>query len=391
MKIFENRFPFLKNISAQVALILVIAVLLWATGAPLLLNHVKAASLSQVSDTLSTSNNSSLAKNTIVYTNATSTIAAQTIKIQFDPVGSAFTEVFSSATTTGDITVTGFTQVANAAACSGAASEAYPVGNYNNGTDENITWTVCPSDTIGAGTITITIGAAATKLITNPSGTGSYRIIIGGTQDNSSETRVAILPNVTLTASINTSFTFTLIGTATTTALFGNNATSTITSFNSSLPFMTLASSSAANAATLVQQMNVTTNARNGFSVTIQENQPPTSGAGAIINLFNNGATTSVPISWQSPSSTLDQYNTYSHLGVTSDDADLNTNEFASGAKWAGNIDVPRVVFSHTGPSDGLTQNKGTARVAYRIQIGDLQPAGSDYTNIITYVATPTF
>ena len=272
-----------------------------------------------------------------------------------------------------------------------------PTGNYNNGTDENITFTLCPSTTIAAGH-TITIGLAsstgATKIITNPVSTGSYRIMVAGTQDNMAETRVAVLQNVTLTASVNTSFTFTVTGLATSTALFGNNATSSASSTPTALSFGTLASSTVASSTVLAQQLNVTTNARNGFSVTVQENQPPTSSTGATIDLFNNGASTTIPITWVAPTATLDVPSTYGHFGVTSDDADESqyaANEFAAATKWSGAMDVPKVVFSHTGPSDGVTQNKGKAIVGYRIQISDLQEAGTDYTNTLTYVETPTF
>ena len=375
-------------------MVLAASLILWATGAPLFLNQVKAANLSFQSDTLSNSNNSSLSKHTIVYTNATSTIAGQTIVIGLDPVTSAFAEAFSGATSSDIFLLDNGTAVTYAPGNVCGTNDFTATGNYNNGTNENLTLTLCPSTTIAAGhTITVVVGST-TKLWTNPAATNSYRITIGGTQDNSGETRVAVLPNVVLTAAINTSFTFTVTGTATGTALLGGNATSTNTDTGTTLPFGTLASSTAASSTILVQQLNVTTNARNGFSVTVQENQPPTSGTGAIINLFSNGATTSIPATWVSPTATLDQYNTYSHFGISSDDTDENStgaNEFGSGTKWAGNIDQPRVVFSHTGPADGVTQNKGAAKVAFRIQITDLQPAGSDYTNTITYVATPTF
>lgn len=43
------------------------------------------------------------------------------------------------------------------------------------------------------------------------------------------------------------------------------------------------------------------------------------------------------------------------------------------------------------GPADGSTAHQGRTRVGYKIQIGSLQEAGTDYTNTLTYVATPTF
>ena len=59
--------------------------------------------------------------------------------------------------------------------------------------------------------------------------------------------------------------------------------------------------------------------------------------------------------------------------------------------EYVGNFDNPRGIFWHTGPSDGTTANIGSTTVAYTIQVGALQEAGNDYTNTLTYVATPTF
>jgi hypothetical protein len=373
------------NIPAQIAFLLILTILLWASGLPLTLSHARAANVSQFSDTLSTSNIGTVAKNVIAFTTSTSTPSGGTIKFQLDPVGSAFDEFYSSATTT-DITATGFTVVADASGCSGAASEAYPTASYNNGTDEHLTFTVCPSDTIAAGAITITVGAV-TKLWQNPAAAGSYRIVMTGSQTG--ETRVAVLQNVTLTAAVNTSFTFTVTGLATSTSINGENTTET--SFATQLPFNILASGTPQ---VLGQQLQVTTNANNGFAVTVQENQPPTSGSGAIIYMFKDGATTSTPVPWTRPRAILDSNQTYGHFGITSDDADEGGGEFVATTTtpYVGNIlSAPRTVFTHFGPSDGLTQNKGLAKVAYKIEISDLQAAGNDYTNTITYVATPTF
>lgn len=82
-------------------------------------------------------------------------------------------------------------------------------------------------------------------------------------------------------------------------------------------------------------------------------------------------------------------------MGITSDDTDLNANEFFSGSviKWAGNFHATttRTIFSHTGPADGVTQNTGKARVGYKVLVSSLQEAATDYTNHLIYVCTPTF
>ena len=385
--------------TTQVALLLVVSVFLWSIGAPMLFQRAHAANLTSVSDTLTNSNVSSLSGHTVQFTSGAAITPSQTIKIGFDPDTNLFTEAFSAATTTDFTFFAGASSYAfvNAAANCTSGNQVFAVGNYNNGTDENLTITVCSTAPQIATSTIVTIGiattTAATKVITNPAA-GSYRITVGGTQVNSGETRVVTLQNVTLTASVNTIFTFTVTGLATSTALFGNNATSSASSTATTLPFGTLASSTVASSTVLAQLLNVKTNARNGFSVTVQENQPPTSSTGATIDLFSNGASTTIPIAWVAPTAILDVPSTYGHFGVTSDDADESqyaANEYAAGTLWSGAMNVPKVVFSHTGPADGITQNKGKATVGYRIQISDLQEAGTDYTNTLTYVATPTF
>ena len=367
----------------QVAYVLLCTVLLWALGAPTFLNYAKAANLTLVSDTLSDSQPDHFARNVIAFTMGTTTAAGLTIKIGFDPITHSFQEAFSSATTT-DITATGMTVVANVGACA-AGTTVYPTGNYNNGTDENITFTVCPGASLVAGAKTITLGAVTSNIIRSPVATGSYRIVIGGTQTDSGETRVAIINNVVVTASVDTSFTFTISGINS--GISVNGTTTSTTTSATAISFGTLQPGIPVIGG---QQLTVQTNARNGFVVTVQENQPLTSSTGAYFSLFSNGATTTTPITWVQPTGVLDQQWTYSHLGLTSDDADLNAGEF-TGTKFAGNFDQPRQVFSHTGPSDGTTANKGKVNVAYEVEITALQPAGNDYTNTLTYVATPTF
>lgn len=366
-------------VSIKIAYLLILSILLWSVGVSTLLNRVLAANLTSISDTLTSSNLSTLAKHTIQFTTDTSLTAGQTIKIQFDPATNRFVQAFSVATTT-DFYSSGFTTVANAAGCNGGASDqAYPTGNYNDGADENVTYTVCSGDTIPAGTLVIGIGTS-TRLITNPSIQGSYRIFVVA-QANSGETRVAILNTVTLTASVSTSFTFTVTGLATSSTVNGD--TTTASSSPTTLPFSTLVNGAPT---VLAQILTVNTNARNGFSVTVQENQPPTSSTGATIDLFKDGATTTNPTAWTSPLATLDVPSTYGHFGITSDDVD-----YFDASEYAGNIDQPRTVFSHNGPVAGATTGAGTTRVGYKIEISALQEAGDDYTNTLTYVATPTF
>jgi hypothetical protein len=385
--------------SSPLVAILTLAVIFWATGLPLLLRSASASQVTVFSDTLSDSNLGALAKHTIQYTISSAIYPNQSIKISLDPSGtspsgtSAFVEAFSSATTT-DITLLGGATPYSVVSTCNTGNEAVAVGNYNNGTDENLTLTLCPGAALIAtsSVVSIVVGAS-TKLWTNPSSTGSLVIRLGGSNANTGDTRVAVLQNVTVTASIDTTFTFTVSGLASGSSLSGQSTTTSTTTSATAIGFGTLLPGVPVLAG---QELTVATNAKNGFVVTVQEDQPLTSSTGAYIPLFSNGATTTSPIVWTVPTNTLDQPWTYSHIGVITDDSDLSTDtgqasDNFTGTKFAGNIITPRAIFAHTGPSDGSTQDKGKARVGYEIQIGSLQAAGNDYTNKLTYVATPTF
>ena len=359
------------------AWMLVVALLSWAFSASLFVGVARAASLTGVKDTLTTSDLNVTANHVVSYTSVTAATAGQTIKIQFDPAGDAFnlgTLAFA------DISTTGMTLTA---ACSAAASEV-TVAIDNAAPDENATFTVCAGDTVAAGAKTVTF---SNNRITNPNVTGSYVIRIAGTQTDLADTRVAIIDKVTMTASVDTSLTFTIAGVAAGQAINGDAVTTSAGATATALSFGTL---TPGTAKVLGQTLSVTTNARNGFVVTVQQDQNLLSATGADIDLFKDASAVAVPTGWTAPLGTLDVENTYGHYGVTSEDADLNADEFAT-ALYAGDITTARQVFSHTGPADGTTTNKGQTRVGIKIEINALQEAATDYTNSLVHIATPTF
>jgi hypothetical protein len=140
----------------------------------------------------------------------------------------------------------------------------------------------------------------------------------------------------------------------------------------------------------LAQDLTVITNARNGFAVTVIEDQNLSNGAGADIDMFVDGNANPTPTAWVAPTAVLANENTHGHFGLTSEDSDLNGDEFGV-ALYAGNFaTTTRTVFAHNGPSDGVTPNIGYTRVGYKIEVSDLQ-AAANYTNQLIYVATPTF
>jgi hypothetical protein len=266
-------------------------------------------------------------------------------------------------------------------------------------------WSVATSATtitITIGTGSIAPGATTTILIgnnavdgspdsqiVNPASEGSYEIGFTVGDDDSGWTRVVILSSVLVSAAVDTIFTFTVDGVPANTT-FNGTATTTGATGSTTIPFGTL---QAGVATTTAQELTVSTNAANGYTVTVQLDQALQSSTGADIDGFVEGSDTDDPTAWAAPTPTVGQDNSYGHWGFTSDDTDTNgvrTNEFAVG-EYAAASTTPRVVLAHDGPTDGTGTGEGTTYVGYKVEINGLQEAGDDYTATLTYVATPTF
>lgn len=368
----------LSKISIQsLALILVVALTTGVLTMRFTSNRAFAY-LDNVKDLLSASAPGSVATHTISYIDPSVIDQNETIKITFDPETDLFDGIADL--TTGDVQFSGATLVPG---CGGGPDEI-TLSTSTGAGDESVIFTVCPGDAIASGTKNIVLGGGK---ITNPTSTGSYVVRIHGTQPNNGDTRVAIIDDVTVTASVDTNFTFSISPVASGTDI--NGATTTFDSATTSMNFGTL---TVGTPVTLGQELRVITNAKNGFAIRVREDQNLTNTSGDDIDLFSNGSATSTPSPWTGPANNVDDENTFGHFGVTSNDSDLNGGEFAGGL-FAGNFQATssRVVFSHTGPADGSTPDKGLASVAFRIQIGVLQQPGTDYTNTLTYIATPSF
>lgn len=377
---YKSSAPF--GLASQIAFVLILSFLFWALNVPLFMNaKANAAQLTLVSDTLTDSDLSVLAGHTIRYTAATAATAGQVISIAFDPAGGAFGMAFSSATAT-DIQAIGMTVVTS---CGGGGDEVVPTGVGFGTVNESFDFTVCAGDTVSSGAKTIFIGTS-TRLITNPGVANSYRIVVGGTWADSGETRVAIIDDVVVTAAVATSFTFTVNGT--TTGIGVNGTTTSTTTTATAIGFGTLSPGVVYTAA---QRLEVTTNAVGGFSVTVRQDQNLTSATGADIDTFIDGAGTVAPATWQAPAGTLGSEATYGHFGVTTEDSTLSGGDTFGSNLWSGSIGSSTQVFYHNGPADGATAHQGRTVVGYQVQVSALQEAGNDYTNTLTYVATPIF
>ena len=368
-----------------VAAVVGIAVLLWSVGFPHI-QLVEAASVTSFSDTLSDSDASVVSNHTITYTTNDGVIGGEDIIITF-PAG--FTGISSLVAQDLDLSVEGTGDLTLADGL-GAASGA----TWGVDTTGQVITIRSGTDTIGASaTVTVEIGTnaasggAGSNQITNPT-TGSHEITLASGDTDTGETRVAIVDDVTVSASVDTTFDFTVSPVAGGQPV--NGTTTTGASTATTIPFGTLNAGGAPS--TTAQDLSVTTNAAGGFIVTVEYSGDLQSSTGADIDVFDDGVSSDTPAAWSAPAATLGDENTYGHWGLTTSDADLNGQGTDFGSdQWVGASTTPRVIFAHDGVANGTSNGTGTARVGYQIQISSLQEAGNDYSTTLTYIATPTF
>ena len=346
-----------------VAMLVACATILWSIG---VYSTAQAANLVEVSDTLSDSGPSVTSAHDIEFSipGASSLADAATTTITFP---AQFTGV--TTTVSGDLTVT-------------VNGTPDPISGFSA-----VGQVISFSGVTAAATDDVRVIIADGK-ITNPAtASTSYEIVVA-TPADTGKTRVAIVDYVEVTAIVDTTFDFVVSGLATSTSV--NSTSTTGATTPTAIPFGTL---DADTVYTLGQQLNVTTNAKNGFVVTVQQDGNLQSSTGADIDGFANGTYTNTPVAWSTPTETLLLENTWGHWGLTSDDSNLNGSEFTSGGgdKWVAASTTPRQIFSHDGPADGTTQDYGLAKVGYRVQITPLQEAADDYNTTLMYIATPTF
>jgi hypothetical protein len=364
-----------------VAAVVTLAVLVWSLGFPSI-HFAEAVNVTTFSDTLSDSASSTVSDHTITFTTPTGVANAETITIDFSdgPFGMGAVEF-------GDIDIATTSDYAVFGDCSASNETSAVIA----GTVLTITMCAGNGASIPAnGTTTIQIGlnaAGGDAQLTNPA-IGAYKIVATVGSVDTGTTMVAIVDTVTISAAVDTTFTFTVAGLPGGTSINGTTTTGTTTA--TTIPFGTLA---AGVASTTAQQLSVTTNAANGFVVTVQTDGGLLSTTGAEISSFIEGADTSTPTTWASPNPVVGSSTTYGHWGLTTNDAsvgigladDFGDNQFVAAST------TPVEVFRHNGPANGTTADYGRTEVGYQVEITALQEAASDYSATLTYVATPVF
>jgi hypothetical protein len=246
--------------------------------------------------------------------------------------------------------------------------------------------------TAPTGLVATTTWIRVTGLV-NPATAQSLTVQIvsntsGGVELESADVMIAIIDDVTVSASVSSTLTFVVANLATSTDVNGFLTTGSSTAQH--LNFGTLA---VGTSSMLGQRLSVATNAQDGYTVTVEQDHNLISDNGADIDSFSNGTppATSTPIAWTNPTGTLDSEQTYGHFGLTSEDATLPGGDTFADSLYSGfSGTAPLTVMYHTGPADGTTADKGVTDIGYRVQIAALQEAG-DYSNSLTYICTPQY
>jgi hypothetical protein len=379
-----------------VAIVTALALFAWTTGLPAWVHVSNAASVEQFSVTLSDSDLSAFNDITIQFDNPSAIADGEFFEIAFtDPDGNG-SNFDLSAVEFDDLSIAG--PLTLVTSCGVVTANTVAI---NPDTTTTLLGEACGAIS-GGTTFALTIsGATSADQVQNPSAEGSYVVSVYGTTTpaitDSGATRVAIIDDVTVTASVDTIFTFTINGVDEGVTVNDDTQPTTGTTTATTVPFGTIAPLTEYQ---MAQRLTVDTNALNGFSVTVFADQTLTAGNGATIDEFIDGSPDVASTSeWQAPAGTFGSTDTYGHWGLTSDDDALSgiaTEDYGTGEAWyRGDFmssTTPREVFYHgTAVDQNAGVGIGSTTVAYKIEITNLQEAATDYTATLTYVATPVF
>jgi len=231
------------------------------------------------------------------------------------------------------------------------------------------------------GELSFTIGGLNQAI--NPTSTGSYSVVYNwysdpnGTGDPVEDGDGLVYLNhlVVVTATVPSYLTFDILPVSDGTVNGASITQSTLSS--SAVDFGTYYGADDRIAA---HDLSVSTNATDGYIVTVEYDQTMSS---SVDQIYPFTATNDNPLSWSSPSGAgIEGY-----FGYTTSDQSLYTppyDRFANN-KWAAFSALPQEVAYASSPV-----SNDTTRIGYRLDITNLQAAGQ-YNTTITYIAVPTF
>jgi len=382
-----SRSHILRSGYRYTSFVIVLSILAWSVGLPFLLPRAYALQLDTLSDTLSTSRPSSAADHTIRFVTPSGVPADGSTIVIDVPTGFDMSTIGEDDVDIADDGV----DLSTALAC-GLTQAAVSTSS------QTITIEICTGGggaIVANSVVTIEIGQNATSSgtgahrIVNHASAGSYPLDIGGTMLDSGSTRLVVLDSVQVSGEVETYLDFSITGVNAGGTVNGDLTTLTGTSTATTVPFGTVAP---ATEYVLAQDVAVTTNAENGYVVTVVADGDLRSSGNATIDSFFDGTAEATPTTWDAPQPVSGLPDTYGHWGITTEDASLSDNDSFGTALYVGNfVDTPREVMYATSSADGTTQHIGATRVGYKLEVSVLQEAAADYQTTLTYVVTPVF
>jgi hypothetical protein len=230
-----------------------------------------------------------------------------------------------------------------------------------------------------------TIGQQGAHWITNPSTGGIYTISVGGTFGGSGNMLVSINSGVTVQATVAESLSLSVssIGALSCTADDGATITA-IGTAPTSVPFGTISANTFYQGC---QDLIVSTNAGNGYSVTVQESSAmrTVDGRFSIPDTTCDGGTCSesAAATWTNATK-----NGFGHTCFNQSMHDCNA-VYSSGTNFRQAADLSAGETAQAVMSSS-TAATATGRVKYRLSAGAAQAAGT-YTTLISYIITGTY
>ncbi len=357
------------------------------------LPSAKAASLTNLKDTL-TNSAPTVASNHTFDFNVPSAISGADAEIDITwPASPDFT---ISTIESGDVDIE--LNSVDQTVVSGNTPGASEVGYELN--DRVMTFYFGSSVSLGAGqSVKVQIGTNAdsgVNQITNPTPAGSsqsYQIEVGAYDTDadvadSGSLSVNINSSIQVTATVQSSLTFTIAGVTDSGTCPNSSATgeADIATTATSIPF---GSMTVDTAKVGCQTLTVSTNASGGYVITVQQNQDLTAASGRSIDAFKgtdgSANTYTTPEVWAKPKDATPTTHK-GYFGFTTDDTDAHSGLFAS-YQYAGfqAIDTPYEVAR----AAGSVSNEVDV-VSYKLEVTNLQEAGI-YSNTLMYICTATF
>ncbi len=395
------------------ASLLVTSLVLTTVGLYAFANTAKAAVLTSMKDTLSTSTPSVVANHTLLFTGL-GLAASETIilTLNFDgtpiPTTLDYTDIdFSFQAAPDGVCNTGDTEMTLAAApvttTMGVVRTSATVLTFTNG-----------STAVASGSeICIEIGKNATnqstgvRQITNASkegvglGTGNIKSIsISGTFGDTGDALVAIIEGVAVSVTVDESLSFSIVGVTNAncdtsfTTLAGPDTVTT----DAAVLFTTVSTTNAFVHA--CHDLTISTNGVTGYGITAEENQSLLRTGGdsndkTIDDSLGNAGTMTHAVSDAWSTTTVNGFG-YSCVLSTGGQGDCvitagtNYRQFpCTGAAGVCDPDGGGEAVT-TVASSLVPVSAKVSRIEYKLNISGVQPAGA-YSNVITYIASPTF